>query len=847
VAIARIAPSGTGEHRRAPAPRNRAPTLWQPALWLAALALSAPPGFAQDPPPRERDLNNPIVFGMPDSFYPYQYRDTDGELKGFAVDLGDAVARVMGLRFRREVVANTEMAAALRTGRVDVIQFWSESAERRRFAEFSVPIVRFETIAVVRKNDPRIRRLADLKGLRVAVGQKGTVGDRYLRTEQPEAIPVYTETSGEFLQMLAAGRCDAAVMSRLTAASMIERFKLSRLKILDDRIPGEEYDVRYCFTVRKGDSLLLARLNEGLAILHRTGEFDRIYYTWFGRYEKRTFTPVEVVSYVAVALALACAVATWAFLRQRLLSRRIARQAAELTEQRSLLAALFDKHPLATVVLEVSAEGPPRLISLNPEAVRLFGLDPATTPRERMEDLSLTPDQRAFFSDVMARWRKTGQPDQWEARLPTTQQLLETSLIPLGPGEADAYRLCVLSADITQRRLQDHEIAQSRRQSALGELAGGIAHEFNNLLTPIVATTSLLQTEHRGDPRLQSALEMIGQAANRAAGLTRRLLTFGRRTDETPQPVRLADAVANCFALLQPTVDRRVAWEARIPGDLPPLQINPIDLSQIVFNLVINARDALLEKLAQSGATTWTPRLRVTAVELPPAARPVRPGAPGRVLTAWQRLTIEDNGLGIPPEIIDRIYEPFFTTKDVGKGAGLGLATVWHLVTDAGGYITVESTVGEGTKFHVTLPQWQEAAATPKPASPAVRAPVAGAGQRILLVEDDPLVGRTAVAVLEHFGHTVTHLLDGAEAWAHLSNDPSQYDLLLLDVNMPRMNGVDLVRRVRGTRFSGRIVVMSGRVDEADLRALKELHVDHILTKPFTPEELTEALRDAPA
>ncbi len=816
---------------------------WRPALWLAALALVAPPGLAQDLTPPERDLSKPIRLAVLDSSFPYQYRDTDGQLTGFSVDLSAAIARVMNLRFELVPLSNTAAADALRNGRVDALEFWSESTERRTFAEFSVPIMRVETIAVVRRNDARIHGFSDLRGRRVAVGPRGTVSDRYLRSEQPEAIAVYTNTSQEFLRMLAAGKIDAAVMSRLTAASMIEQYQLRNLTILDDRIPGGDYDVRYCYTVRKGDSLLLARLNEGLAILHRTGEFDRIYSTWFGRFEKRTFSPVEVVSYAAAALALACLAATWGFLHQRTLRQRIARQAAELAGQRSLLAALHDKHPLATVVLEVPARDPPRLISLNPEAVRLFGLDPATAPHRQLEELPLTADQRAYFGEVVARWRKTGRPAQWETRLAATQQLVETSLVPLGPGEADSQRVCVLSADITQRRLRDHEIAQSRRQSALGELAGGIAHEFNNLLTPIVATASLLQTEHREDPPLQAALQIIGQAANRAAELTRRLLTFGRRTDDQPQPVRLADAVANCFALLQSTVDRRIVWEAHLPPGLPPIQFNPIDLNQIVFNLVINARDTLLEKLAGPGGKAWTPCLRATVVELPPAARPLRPGNPGRKLVAWQRLTIQDNGLGIPPEIIDRIYEPFFTTKDVGKGSGLGLATVWHQVTDAGGYITVESKVGEGSKFHVTLPQWQAAAvASQPPAGPAARAPVAGAGRQILLVEDDPLVGRTAVVVLEHFGHTVTHLLDGAEAWSHLAQDQSKYDLLLLDVNMPRMNGVDLVRRVRSAHFSGRIVVMSGRVDEADLCALKELHVDYILPKPFTPDELAAAL-----
>ncbi len=807
------------------------------------LALAGPAGFAEDAPPKERDSNETIVIGVSESFFPYQYRDTDGQLKGFAIDVTDAVARVMDLRIRQLGVKNTEMTDALRSGRIDAIEFWGETTVRRAFADFSVPIARFETVVVVRRDEQRIHRVDDLKGRRVAVGQRGTVGERYLLEKQPEAIPVYTETSEEYLRMLDAGKCDAAVMSRITAFSMIDRFKLKNLRVLDDKVQG--YDVRYCFTVRKGDSLLLARLNEGLAILHRTGRFDEIYHQWFGRFESRTFTPVQVVSYVAVALALACVAVSWGFLRQRTLSRRIARQAAELVEQRSLLAALYDNHPLATVVLEIPAEGSPLLVSLNSEAGRLFGLDPAAPPGCRLKDLPVSADLRAYFGEVITRWRATSRPGQWETRLPTTQQLLETTLVPLGAGASGAHRLCVLSADVTKRRLMDQEIAHSRRLRALGELVGGIAHEFNNLLTPIIGTTNLLQLDRQADLPLQSSLSVIYQAAKRAAELTRRLLTFGRKADERAQPVRIAEAVANCFALFQPTIDRRIVWESRLPSDLPPILFNPVDLNQIVFNLVINARDTLLEKLAQVKGAAWTPRLRVSVEELPVGALPVRSGGLGRVLEAWQHLTVEDNGLGIRPEIIDRIFEPFFTTKDVGKGSGLGLATVWHLVTEAGGEVTVESKVGEGTKIHVTLPRWQADTNPPVDNGKPGSAPAPVKGRRILLVEDEPLVARTAIAVLERLGHTVTHLLDGAEAWSHFSSNGGPYDVLLLDVNMPRMSGVDLIRRVRETSFAGRIVVMSGRVADEDLRVLKALQVDYILAKPFTPAELGEALRGA--
>lgn len=801
--------------------------------------------------PEARDLSVPIRVGASEVFFPYEYRDADGKLTGFAKEVTDAVARAMGLRVELVPMAKTAMADALRTGRIDVIQFWAETEDRRRWADFSVPVARFETVAVVRKDDARIKRLADLAGKRVGVGQLGTVGWHYLRQEQPDATPILTETSEEFLRMLSSGKIDAAVMSRLTAASMIEHYGLRNLKVLDDRITGEAYDVRYCYIVHKGDALLLARLNEGLAIIHRTGEFDTIYRRWFGRYEARTFSPLELVSYVAAALALACAAVTWGLVRQRTLSRRVERQAAELAAQRSLLAALYDKHPLATVILEVAADQTGVLVAVNAEAIRQFGFNPAPKLPCPLAAAALADDVRVYLQDAVNRWRATGHPVQWEAVLPGSQRIVEAALVPLGTNEDGRHRICVLANDVTQRRLVEQELAHSRRLRALGELVGGIAHEFNNLLTPIIMTTSEAQAQRALPSALQANFAVIDNAARRAAELTKRLLTFGRKSDERVQAVFLRDTVENCFALLRSTMDRRIEASFDAPVPLPPLHWNPTDLNQIVLNLVINARDTLVEKLAGAHDPLWSPRLTVRIRELPADAfvrdQPHRSGAgrmaPATPPVAWQQLTIEDNGLGIAPEIIDRIFEPFFTTKDIGQGTGLGLATVWHLVTDIGGDIHVDSKIGEGTRFYVTLPR-RDAPAQEATVIPGRGGPIAGRrGLRILLAEDDPLVARAALAILERASHTVTHCVDGSDAWARLSGAAAQYDVLLLDLNMPRLNGIDLIRRVRESPFRGAITVMSGRIAESERLELATLHVDRVLAKPFAATELLNALR----
>jgi len=813
---------------------------------VCAWVLSCSPLHSADPVPIERDLTQPILVGAPDSTYPYSFRDKDGQLKGFSVDLLDAVARVMHLKIERRILDNPVLVDSLRSHRVDMLQFCAETEERRSWASFSVPILRFETVCVVRKNDSRIRTVADLKGKLVAVGQRGTVGELYLLKEQPQARPIYSTTTTEYLQALAKGDIDAAVLSRLTAVASMDRLGIKNLEILEDKLQG--YDVRYCFAVTTADSLLLARLNEGLAILHRTGEFDKIYRKWFGRYEGRSFSLSEMLAYVSIALALAFGVALLAFLRQRSLWRRIVRQANEIDEQRSLLAALYERLPLATLVLEQGPNQQLRIISFNKTAAELFDLSANASGRV-LDELGLDSRWQSFLAEVRNRSEGRHGPVTWEQKLDGSRQLIESTLVPLGHGKPGRSRLCILCSDITRQRLNQEELARSRRQRALGELVGGIAHEFNNLLTPVLATTGVIRNERPNDKLLHEDLAIIAKAASNAATLTRRLLAFGRKGDEHSQPVDLQELVTSCLSLIRPTVDRRIELGSAVPSGFPPLTGNATNLTQIVFNLLLNARDTLTEKLAQAQppGSVFSPRINVSVSDLPPETHAVQNPAAEKTLEAWLKISVTDNGLGIAPENIDRLFEPFFTTKEVGKGTGLGLATVWHLVNDMGGQISVDSTPGQGSVFHVVLPRWKGSDSRPPFESVEESRNSGKLGGHLLIVEDEELIVRSLTPMLEKLGYKVTPCSDGEEAWALFAKVGMESDLLLIDLNMPKMNGIDFIRQVRTTRYPGRIVVMSGHVGDEDLLALKDMKVDVVITKPFTAETLVEGIQRAVA
>jgi CheY-like chemotaxis protein len=323
--------------------------------------------------------------------------------------------------------------------------------------------------------------------------------------------------------------------------------------------------------------------------------------------------------------------------------------------------------------------------------------------------------------------------------------------------------------------------------------------------------------------------------------LTRRLLTFGRRADTHIEEVRLSTIIRANFDLLRPTFDRRVTLAMTVPESLPVLYLNPSDLHQIVLNLLLNARDTLMEKLARDGTSDWGARIVVEGLERAPASNDSSP-ATSRPPLGWLRMTVRDNGMGMSSDVQERIFEPFYTTKEVGKGTGLGLATVWHLVTRLGGRITVESELGTGSAFHVWLPV---TAAKPvrSDTNPPLEPRRPKATAQILLVEDDDLVARTVAAALGRMGHQVTRLANGNEAWHHLSSHP-EYDLLLLDLDLPGISGMEIARRARASRYAGQILIASGRLSDTEVQALDALRVGGKLQKPFTPQALSTAIQD---
>ncbi len=517
---------------------------------------------------------------------------------------------------------------------------------------------------------------------------------------------------------------------------------------------------------------------------------------------------------------------------------------SELRAHEQLLRALYNHVPAALGVIELVPDGL-RLVSANRGSAEIFGLPGSTELNDRLlRDLGMSEPLLEFWSHWFRRGYDQMESTRTDQFLEATRRHYAISMVPLEGGAGAAQRLCYFVEDMTARKQVDAEVAQGRRQRAVGELVCGIAHEFNNLLTPILLKTEGLAHEFGGNPQAMDELRIITRAAKRGAELTRRLLSVGRSSDAKAEPIILHKFAQGIFDLMRSSIDRRIGLGMQVPDHLPLLYLVPSDVQQVVVNLILNARDSLLEKLARAPGDNWHPKIQIEAQsyvlesmecnEVPSLGRPL----------GWICLGVRDNGVGIPTERLPALFSPALSSNRGAdaKVPGLGLATASLLINRLGGKITVQSNAGEGALFNLWLPVLQvpageitaETVRVDVKTVPMARRDFA----RILFVEDDDMVAQTIITALRRQKHAVTHFTNGADAWRYLSVHPHDFDLLLVDMDLPGMNGLELARRARGSRFQGKVIVTSGRLPEIGAVALQELKVDAQIEKPFSPQSL---------
>jgi two-component system cell cycle sensor histidine kinase/response regulator CckA len=471
-----------------------------------------------------------------------------------------------------------------------------------------------------------------------------------------------------------------------------------------------------------------------------------------------------------------------------------------------------------------------RFIEVNPALAAMLGYQSEAELTEvQVESLYVDPSERRRFIDRLQSNRIEGVETQWK-RKDGSRITLRLSGRALRSAEGGLEGFEMIVEDVTARRLLESQFRQAQKMEAIGRLAGGVAHDFNNLLTAMLGYSDLLLDQFAEDDPCRFDVLEIKKAAERASSLTRQLLAFSRKQVLQPKPLDLNAIVSGFDKMLRRLIGEDVELITVLGRDLGLVKADPGQVEQVIMNLAVNARDAM-----PGGGKLI---IETDNVELDAAyARRHEPVIPGR----YVMLAVSDTGCGMDDEVKSHLFEPFFSTKERGKGTGLGLATVYGIVKQSGGYVWVYSEPGRGASFKIYLPQID--AAEVETAGSARTAGTAGGSETVLVVEDEAAVRRLAVEVLKRHGYHVLEAGDGAEAIAVADRHAGRIDVLITDLVMPEMNGAELAALLTGRRPTTRVLYTSGYTDEAVMRGGVLDPGTNFLQKPFNSERLINAVR----
>ncbi len=472
-----------------------------------------------------------------------------------------------------------------------------------------------------------------------------------------------------------------------------------------------------------------------------------------------------------------------------------------------------------------------RIQFCNPAFARMLGFDTVkAAARANFREFYPNPEQ---WSELVRRLKKEKKLEQIEVQLNRRDgrpiHIIE-NVIGIFDRRGRLRGIQGYLFDVTEHKKLEEQLRQSQKMEAIGQLAGGIAHDFNNLLTVINGYCELLLTQLPPDDPAYNKIQMIQNAGEKAASLTSQLLAFSRRQVMKPEVVNLNRLITGLLRMLRRLIRENIDIETCLAGDLGNTKIDPMQMEQVLVNLVVNARDAMPQggKIIIETQNVWLDE-NYTRTHFDIKEGP------------YVMLAVSDTGIGMSKEIQDHIFEPFFTTKEKGKGTGLGLSTVYGIIKQSNGYILVYSEPGQGTTFKIYLPRIMETA--PLPTSRKSTISTLMGNETILIVEDEEMVRQLAITILKDHGYRVLAAQNGEEALEIGQHYKGPIDLLLTDVVMPSINGPELGRSLKQKHPRLKIIFMSGYTDNTIQYHLQSTEGALFIQKPFSSQKLLQTIR----
>ena len=899
----------------------------------------------------EKDSRRLIV-GGDDNYPPYEFLDSEGRPAGFDVDLMRAVGEVMRLEMDIRLGPWNEVRGELEAGRIDAVTGMFRSEERDRLVDFSTPHTVASYTIFVRRGSP-IRSMEDVRGKEILVQEGDIMHDYAVENGLSDRI-IAVENQADALRLLASGRHDCAILAKIQGLYNADKSKLTNIETVGPPILPREF----CFAVTEGNSDLLAKLNEGLRILHETGRYDEIHDKWFGAYGEGAFAR-KIFKYALWILTPLVFLLVGMFLWSRSLKRRVDVRTKELnrelTERKQAEEAIrrlaeiarnasdgviltdpegralyvnpaFEKmsgytqgelmnrdpadliadddaaavgeeirsavrekgewtgellcrrksgevYPVESRVFAIrnregdlveigaiqqdiserkraeevliryalvcrsmeealmicTCEGV--VIDMNPAAEKTFGWTREELVGKTAETINPPEEAKKIIADINRTLRQKG---VWRGEIPLVtksgeRRTLSTVISCLRDKSGKWIGNIGINRDITERKRLEEQLRHAQKMEALGTLAGGIAHDFNNILAGIMGYAAITRRRFPEEFQVTEDMEAIERLSWRGADLTKALLAFARKGKCRPKVLKISSIINDVLKVIEETAGKGIYIKKDLSRAVSNVFGDEGQLHQVVMNLCINACEAM------HGGGTLTVETGVAGID-------------DRFLALYPRLKkgnyvsvrFSDTGVGMDEETREHIFEPFFTTKAEKSGTGLGLSMVIGIVEGHGGWIEVESEPGKGSVFTVYLPGTEEAIEeTQAKAAGAMRG-----GETILLVDDEADFRYGTGRWLEELGYKVIEAASGDEALEVLGGKRDEIDLVLLDMIMKGISGVETFQRMREIVPGLPIIICSGYSVDAATRQLLKKGACDFLQKPFDSNGLALKIRD---
>ncbi len=643
-----------------------------------------------------------ILVGVNKDFAPLEFENSEGKPDGYTVDLMKAIARQEGLniKFVFETWSNTRRD--LQDKKIDMVTGMLYSKERDKMFDFSLPNSVIAYTLFIRKETP-IKTLNDLKEKEIIVVEDVYAHDWLIKSRITSSI-ISVKDPIEALQLLASGKHDCIIMPRLHGLDLLDKLKITNVETTGPPILAREF----CFAVAEGNSDLLAELNEGLFALQQSGEYDEIYRKWMSVYTStRQFQ--TIIKYGVFAFALVFFLLLTAVLCNLWLKRIVRRKTKEIHQNHERLSQILEGIPIPTYVIDENR----RVTHWNKACEFLTGESADKIVGTNNYTKALRCQRTYSIVDLLLDNVLKRRVQQYETVTYRESSVLsgayeaEIYCPDLGIDGKWLYGAAVLLKDetgkitgaieswqdLTESKQLEKQLIQSQKMEAIGTLASGVAHDFNNILLALMGHAELARMQVPKESNLNESLEQILSAGMRGKHIVRQILTFTRQADNIAEPVQVRAIVEETLQLIDSSLPLNINVQQDLQSDALALA-DATHIHQIVMNLCTNASQAMVD----AGGVLGVQLSEVVIDEDQPALSGEL--IPGKYI----KLTVSDTGHGIPADIRDKIFDPFFTTKEKGEGTGMGLSVTLGIVKQYGGTVKFTSETGNGSTFQVYLP-----------------------------------------------------------------------------------------------------------------------------------------------